>query len=252
MNNKVYLVTGATSGFGASITENLIDNGYYVIGNSRTASGLQKMEENYQGKFKGVVGDVSKEETQRNIFKELEDREILGVVVNAGGPKPGTFTELEMTDWDEAYNLVLRWKISFVHMFLPRLLNQNYGRVVFIESMSVKQPIPSLLLSNVYRMAVLGLAKSLALQYAGKNITFNTVAPGYHSTPALQRVIRNKSEKENKSNEEVIADINAGIPAGRLGEANDLASLVMWLLSDKSGYLTGQVLTMDGGVVSGY
>ncbi|MCG8702286.1 MAG: SDR family NAD(P)-dependent oxidoreductase, partial [Bacteroidales bacterium] len=225
MNRKTFLVTGATSGFGAAITELLIDNGHYVLGNARTAFGLQKLEENYPGRFKGVTGDICKEETQQGILNELKGSEILGVVVNAGGPKPGNFSELEMTDWDDAYNLVLRWKISFVDKILPRLLSQNYGRVVFIESMSVKQPISNLLLSNVYRMAVVGLAKSLALQYAGNNITFNTVAPGYHSTPALQRVIKNKSEKENKPTEEVIAGINSAIPSGRLGEAHELASL---------------------------
>ena len=252
MNDKIFIVTGATSGFGEAIAVNLINNGFKVCGNSRTEANLKHLENKYKGYFYGVSGDIMSEKTQKELFDFVEGKDIQGLVVNAGGPVPGSFEDLEMADWDVAYNLVLKWKVSLLKRFLPKMQTANYGRVVFIESMSVRQPIPNLLLSNVFRLSVVGLAKSLSQQYARNNITFNTVAPGYHSTPALERVIMNKSRKENKTREEVVEELNKKIPVGRLGKADELASLVSWLLSSEAGYATGQIYPLDGGVVVGY
>src|SRR5690625_4312479 len=156
-----------------------------------------------------------------------------------------------MNDWDAAWQLVMRWKIELSKMVAPRLVDQKYGRILFIESQSVKQPLPSLSLSNAFRAVVTGFAKSLANELAPKRVTVNVLAPGSHETPAIEQAIHNRSSLKDISYDAANADMVETIPLGRKRKAEELASRAAWLLSSHRGYLTGQTISHDGGTLAG-
>lgn len=159
--------------------------------------------------------------------------------------------ETELKDWDDAYYQLVRWKVALVKQMMNKMLKQNYGRMVFIESVSVKQPVENLVLSNALRAAVVGLMKSLSQDVAGQNITLNMIAPGYHNTAAMQRLFKKKTEIEDITLEEAKKVFESHIPVGRMGEADELARLACWLLSPFSRFVTGQTISHDGGMVKG-
>ena len=141
--------------------------------------------------------------------------------------------------------------MAFVKLMMHKMLAQNYGRIVFIESVSVKQPVENLVLSNALRAAVVGLMKSLSQDVAHQNITLNMIAPGYHNTAAMQRLFKKKADIENITLEEAKTIFERQLPVGRMGEADELARLACWLLSPLSRFVTGQTISHDGGMVKG-
>ena len=181
----------------------------------------------------------------------VDDRQLHGIIVNAGGPPAKTVLETTMDDWDMAYNTILRWKVELTKAFVPLMQPYNYGRFLFIESSSVKQPLENLVLSNSLRLAVVGMVKTLALEIATSGITLNIMAPGSHDTPAINRIYKKKSEQTGLEMDVVKEAAIKQIPVQFLGEADDFASLAIWLLSKNSRYITGQTISVDGGSVRG-
>ncbi len=196
-------------------------------------------------------GDLVHPETITRLKLEMTNRKIHGIVVNSSGPPAKSFQETNMNDWDETYRSILRWKVEFIKAFLPDLEKQGYGRVLFIESASVKQPMDNMVLSTSLRLAVTGMMKSLSREKAAKGVTFNMIAPGYHLTPAVERVIKKKSDLDEIPFQEAKSAIEAEIPLGKMGDPSELAILASWLLSPLSAYVTGQVFVVDGGISRG-
>lgn len=251
LKNQRFLVCGASSGFGRAIAETLLQEEANVIAVARRSKKLQKLKDRYESQVQIVSGDLTEEETHNKIEQKIGNDGLAGVVVNAGGPPALTPLETAVFDWDQAYKLVLRWKIELALRLVSYLTTNNYGRILFVESKSVKQPIPKLVLSNSFRAAIVGFAKSLAEEIAHEGVTVNVLAPGAHDTPAIERVIRKESEDSGKSLEEVRNDMEAAIPVGRMGKAEELASLAAWILSPHAGYVTGQTISHDGGSIKG-
>jgi 3-oxoacyl-[acyl-carrier protein] reductase len=154
-----------------------------------------------------------------------------------------------LADWDAAYKNILRWKVAITQAFIPKMMAQQYGRVVYIESASVKQPYENLVLSNSLRVAVVGMVKTLSQEIAKSGVTLNVLGPGSHNTPAVDRIYKKKSEQTGESFEDVKQKAITQIPVGILGEASDFASLALWLLSPMSRYITGETITVDGGAI---
>ena len=138
-----------------------------------------------------------------------------------------------------------------INALLPQLMPLGFGRLLFVESMSTKQPIENLALSNSMRLAVVGYAKTLSDEVASSGITVNTLGPGFHDTPAAQRVIRKKSEVDSISYEEAKEVFLSRTKMKKMGSPTDFASLAVWLLSPLSSFITGQVISVDGGLVKG-
>jgi len=172
-----------------------------------------------------------------------------GVVINAGGPPAKSFITTNITDWDDAYESILRWKVKITKELLPIFQEQKFGRLLYIESASVKQPIDNLILSNSLRLAVVGFVKSLSREVGDQGITMNIIAPGYHATPAMDRLFKKRSESQGISTSEAKTEFEKEILTGKMGDPDDLASLATWLLSNHSKYITGQTITIDGGLV---
>lgn len=251
IDNHRFLVCGASSGFGRAVAERLLEEEADVIVVARRKKKLEELKKEYGDRVHIVAGDLTDEKTHNEIEAAIGNRQIHGVLVNSGGPPALTPMETAILDWDKAYESVLRWKIELVLRLVSYFTSKNYGRILFIESQSVKQPIPKLVLSNSYRAAVVGFAKSLSEEIAGQGVTVNVLAPGSHDTPAIERVIKKESDDTDKSPEEVRTEMEAGIPVGRFGKPEEIASLAAWILSPHAAYVTGQTISHDGGGIKG-
>jgi len=251
LSDRFFIVLGAGSGFGRAIAEQLLLEGASVLAVARTESILKAFKAKAGDKLSILAGDITQAAVQQEVFLMAKDKKIDGALINAGGPPAKAFMETELFEWDEAYRSLLRWKVAFVQELTDVMLHQQYGRIVFIESLSVKQPVENLVLSNSLRLAVVGFVKSLAADVASKGVTLNVLAPGYHNTAAMQRLFDKMASIKNTSIEEAKSIFENKIPVGKMGEATDMAMLAVWLLSPMSRYVTGQTISHDGGSISG-
>lgn len=251
LTNQRFIICGASSGFGEAIARQLLREGAELVLVARRGDLLREKFKDYSGKINIIQGSLIYDDTIDQIEKAAKSGELHGVLFNAGGPPTGTPLQTDMKDWDSSWQLVMRWKIDLAIRLAPILTKKNYGRMLFIESQSVKQPLPSLVLSNSFRAGVVGFAKSLALEIAKQGVTVNVLAPGSHETPAIDRVIKNNSSVQGITYDEAKKEMEENVPVGRMGKAEELASLAAWLLSQKSGYVTGQTISHDGGVIKG-
>lgn len=251
LTNQRFLICGASSGFGRAIAHALLREGASLIVVARRKQVLDDEFDSYGDRVESVTGSLTDPGTIDRIVETTEKETLHGLVINAGGPPTGTPLETTMEQWDDSWQLVMRWKIDLTLRLAPRLVKRGYGRILYIESKSVKEPIPLLTLSNSFRAGVVGFAKSLALELAPKGVTVNVLAPGAHDTPAIKRVIDKRSQMEGISKEEARRATESGIPVRRMGTAEEFASLASWILSPLSGYVTGQTISHDGGAISG-
>ncbi|TVQ66017.1 MAG: SDR family oxidoreductase [Balneolaceae bacterium] len=251
ISEQRFIVCGASSGFGLAIAKQLLIEGAVVVAVARRGDQLHELYGNFKDRVEIIEGSLIYGETLDKIEKSARERPFHGIVLNAGGPPTGTPLQTNMMDWDAAWQLVMRWKIDLALRLAPLLREKRYGRLLFIESQTVKQPLPSLVLSNAFRAGIAGFAKSLALEIAPDGVTVNLMAPGSHETPAIERVIKNNSQTLGISYEKAKKELEAKIPVGRMGTAEEFASLAAWLLSPHSSYVTGQTISHDGGIVAG-
>ena len=251
VKDRLFAVTGATSGFGAAIAHALLLEGASLIVNARQPEGLEKLQQQYGSRVEILQGDITTDAVIADMFRKIGSRLLDGMVINAGGPPAKSFAETQMSDWDAAYASILRWKVKITHEILDKMGPQQYGRIVFIESAAVKQPIENLVLSNSMRLAVVGFVKTLSQEIAHLGITANVLAPGYHATPAMERLFEKKSMLLGISPNEAQALFEKESLTGKLGDPADLASLALWLLSPHAAFITGQTISVDGGLIKG-
>jgi 3-oxoacyl-[acyl-carrier protein] reductase len=249
LSGKKFLVTGATSGLGKAIAVALLAEGAKIIAIARGEEKLKALQAIAPDNVQIIAGDITKPSFLEMILPSLLTEELQGIVVNAGGPPAKTVLETTLQDWDTAYKNILRWKVQLIQALVPKMMERKYGRVVFIESASVKQPMENLVLSNSLRVAVVGMVKTLSQEIASTGVTLNIMGPGSHNTPAIDRIYQKKSEQTGLPFDEVKQKAIQLIPVGALGEAADFASLALWLLSPFSRYVTGETITLDGGMV---
>lgn len=251
LKDKYFVVGGAGDGFGKAITVTLANEEAYVLAVSRTEDKLKRLKDRFPDRIEYIVGDITTDTVIQRIVEWAKLKNISGAVINAGGPPAGGYKDISMNQWDEAWQHIVRWKIQLINSLLPIFIGNHYGRIVCIESESVKQPVDSLILSNSMRPAVVGFAKTVSREVASGGVTINVLAPGFHKTGAIDRLFAKKSELKNISLEEARLEYEAGIPVGEIGKPEEFASIAVWLLSPLSRYVTGQTITHDGGAVKG-
>jgi 3-oxoacyl-[acyl-carrier protein] reductase len=189
------------------------------------------------------------ENTVASVKREFGSIDVL--VNNCGGPVPGTSRELSEPKWQNAFEQVLLSVVRFCNLIVPDMIIKEWGRIINIVSISVKQPIDNLVLSNSLRMGVLGFAKSLSNEVAKYNITVNNVAPGFTLTNRLYELAVERAKREKLSHEEILAEMAKQVPMNRLALPREIASAVVFLASENAGYLTGNTIHVDGGWVKG-
>ena len=251
ITDNLFIVGGATSGLGLAIANALIAEGANIIAIARQEDGLKNLQLAAPNKVQYVVGNLTENTTEIIMACDvlIGKKTLTGLLINAGGPPAKTILETTLQDWDDAYKNILRWKVQFIKHYAPKLIQQNYGRILCIESSAVKQPLENLVLSNSLRLAVVGFVKTLSQEIASTGVTVNIIAPGAHNTPAINRLYLKKSEQTGLPFDETKINAIKQIPVNTLGEADDFASLAIWLLSPLSKYVTGQTYSLDGGAV---
>jgi len=170
-------------------------------------------------------------------------------VTNSGGPPSNSFRNTKPEDWRSTVDQLLMSAIFFAREGLPRMQKNKWGRLITITSSAVKQPVDGLLLSNSVRAAVTGLARTLANEYAADGITVDNVCPGYTRTARLDGLASTISARTGAKPEEVFANWEREIPAGRLGRPDEFATVVAFLASERASYVTGVSIAADGGLV---
>lgn len=251
ISGQLFIVGGATSGFGRAVAESLAGEGAIIITIARGREALHELQKKYPDNIEILCADIMHPDTKEQLLTIINGRQVHGMLINAGGPPAKTASEATLEDWDTAYKTVLRWKIDMIQALVPGMINNNYGRIVFVEGASVKQPMENLVLSNSMRLAVVGYVKTLSQEISKYGITLNVLAPGYHVTAAMNRLLIKKTEQTGLTNESVVSEYINQTSVGFLGAPEDFASLATWLLSPHSRYITGQTISVDGGVVKG-
>ena len=257
IKGKTVLVTAASKGIGKAVAEVFAAEGCNVAICSRTKDDLIDTAKEINLKY-GIdplwcICDLNKtsnlERTYKAVKKEYGSVDIL--VNNCGGPSPGQFIEIDDNDWEFAYNQVLMSAVRLSRLVLPDMIKKEWGRIVNVTSISVKQPVDNLILSNSLRAGIVGFAKSLSNEVGNHNITVNNVAPGLTLTNRLYELAVIEAKKENKSHEEVLADMAKRVPLNRLAAPEEIANVVVFLASKQASYVTGTTIQVDGGFVKG-
>jgi 3-oxoacyl-[acyl-carrier protein] reductase len=255
LTGRVALVTAASKGLGRATATRLAAEGARVMVSSRGAEQLARTAAEIAGETGAQVescpADVSDAADLDRLLRETRER--LGgvdvLVNNAGGPRPGGFDALDDAAWQEAFELNLLSTVRLFRGVLPHMRAQGWGRIVTIASSSIRQPIDDLTLSNTFRVGLLGLAKSVALEVAGDGVLVNTLGPGRIATDRVATLDAGRAERTGRPVEEVRAQNEAGIPVGRYGTAEEFANVAAFFASGANTYVTGQHLLVDGGMV---
>lgn len=259
LHGKTALVLAGSRGFGKAVALGLAAEGAAVAvcargeGELRTAAAEIQDAGGKDARVLALAADIADPGAMADLTAQVEQE--LGPVdlllLNGGGPPAGSFGELDLEQWEAAYRLLVESSVSTCRLLMPGMMARGWGRIIQITSISVFQPVENLVLSNVLRPAVHSLIRNLALEAAPSGVTVNSVAPGFHMTSAVERLITRKIEQTGCTREDVLAGWTGEIPLGRLGKPEELASLVLYLMSEGAAYITGQNLVCDGGWVRG-
>ncbi len=264
MKDKIAIVCGASRGMGRAIAEEFLMSGASVAICARDEERLmetiryltfkavsQLHDKNAPNRIIAVPGDVRKVADIETVVHETVDAfgTVHILVNNYGGPPAAYFEELSDEDWQDSFELVFMSVVRAIRLVAPYMKKQQWGRIINMTSMSVKQPIDNLVLSNSMRLAVVGLAKTLAGQWAKYGITINNIAPGPVKTERIEELSRAIAERDGVSYEEALQSWINTVPAGRFGKHEEKAKLVAYLASPEAGFITGTTIQIDGGAV---
>ncbi|KEZ52742.1 SDR family oxidoreductase [Metabacillus indicus] len=251
---KTALVAASSQGLGRAVAEALAIEGANVMITSRDPEKLHRVKEEISKKASGRIEykacDLSNGEEIVQLVEETAKRfgTIDLLVNNAGGPPTGTFEMMTDEDWQKSFDLNVMSHVRLIRAVLPYMRGKG-GKIVNIASSSVKEPIPGLVLSNTFRLGIVGLTKTLAAELAPYQILINTAAPGRIATDRTASLDQAAAERLGISAEEAEELNNKKIPAGRYGTPGEFAAYVLFLLSEANTYMTGQTQLIDGGLV---
>jgi 3-oxoacyl-[acyl-carrier protein] reductase len=248
IRGRVALVTGASSGLGEAVALALAREGARVALAARRRERLEAVAA--QAKQYGAadarafVTDLSEGGSGQRLLdrvrSELGEAEIL--ILNGGGPQPGTFMQIDLGAWDRAYATMLRSMVELAKSAVPAMRARGWGRIVALTSSSVKQPIPTLVLSNALRIALVSALKSLSIEVAKDGVTVNSIATGRILTDRLRELYADERAMTEAAKRD--------IPVGRVATPDEFAPMTVFLCSDAAGYVTGQTIAVDGGLIA--
>jgi 3-oxoacyl-[acyl-carrier protein] reductase len=257
LTGKVALVAGGSMGLGRAVAAEFAREGARVAICALDDDELSHAEEYLQGiagsDVLAVPADLAVPREAAQFVRTVIDRfgTVDVLVNNAGGPPSVSFPDIDDDLWDYGFRLNLMSTIAMTREAVPVMKEKRWGRIINMTSISVKQPIDGLILSNTIRAGVIGLAKTLSNELAPFNITVNSVCPGYTMTDRVKNLAVTVAAKEGVSPETIIGRWEASIPAGRLGTPAEFAALVAFLASERAAYITGTAIQIDGGWYKG-
>ncbi len=257
IKGKVALVTASSKGIGRAVAEGLVAEGCMVSICSRNKEDLlataKEIKKKYGVEPSWCVCDLNKlsdiESTVATITRQLGSIDIL--INNCGGPESGHFQDLTDNHWQSAFEQVLLSTVRLCNLTVPDMILKEWGRIINITSVAVKQPIDNLMLSNSLRNGVIGFSKSLSNEVAKYNVTVNNIAPGYTLTNRIYDLAVHKAKQSQMSHEDVLTEMANEIPMNRLAGPEEIASAIVFLASKQAGYITGSTIQVDGGLNKG-
>ena len=255
LKDKVVLITASSKGIGKATAELFLKEGSKVVICSSNSTNLKiaadELKTSTGNQPLTGVCDLNSTDDLINIVQlaKKEYGEIDILVNNCGGPVPGMFDDLNDLNWQNAVDQVLMSVVRLTREVLPDMKKKNWGRIINITSLTVKQPVDNLMLSNSMRSAVTAFSKSLSNEVGKYNITINNVAPGYTLTSRLYELAEIRSKERGITREEMLAEMASVVPMKRLADPHEIASMIVYLTSEQAGYITGQTIAVDGGVI---
>ena len=251
ITGKTALLMSSTRGLGFGCATALVAEGVRVVINGRNTERGTDAISKLGGKAQFVQADVSQPEERARLFKEA--RSHLGtisiLVTNADGPPPGTFMSKSNKDWQAAFELTMLSALDMVQRCLPEMIEQGYGRIINISSISAKEITPGVPLANGIKPGLLGALGTLAREVAAMGVTVNSILPGPFDTDLLRRFAPHAIGRPDISPEEAVKLYAERGPMKRLGTIEEFGALCTFLCSRQAGYITGQSIVIDGGKV---
>jgi len=256
LRDKVALVPASSKGIGFGVARTLAREGCNVVISSRNQDSISKaqaliVEETGNKNVHAVRADLTVKGEIDNLLDKIETR--FGTVdvlaYNTGPPKPGTFKELSDADWDHAVKLLLMSAIWLTRRVVPSMEAKKWGRLIYVTSSTLRQPVPSLVLSNAVRLSIAGLSKSLALEYGPSGITSNVILQVHILTDRQRQVAEDLASRTGKSVEQAMEEMVRDVPLGRYGQTEEIGSLAAFLASERASYINGAMLAIDGGLI---
>lgn len=257
LDGKVALVTGASRGLGFATALKLAQEGADVAINSRSVDHLLNAKEMIERKTGKKVftyaGDLTNPEIPKLLMRSViaEYRHLDILITNAGGPPSGKFEDFDDATWQYAVELSFLSHVRLIREALPYLRKSNGASVLSITSISVKQPMESLILSNSIRLATIGLVKSLALELGKDGIRFNSILPSSTDTERIYDLAMNRSIANSSSIEEEYQKLARGSVLGRIARPEEFANVAAFLVSPAASFVTGVMMPVDGGSYKG-
>ena len=253
LKNKIALVTASSKGLGRASAEVLAEEGAKIAICARDGKVLKETADEIANTTRSEVLAIPADMTSAHDIERVVNETVSHfgalhiLVTNAGGPPAGYFNEFDDRQWQEAFNLTMMSAIRLIRAALPHMEKEKWGRIINITSLSVKEPIDNLILSNSIRAAVHGMAKTVANQVAEHGITVNNVMPSYIHTDRIQQLVQDTAERTGQTEQEVLASLSELTPVGRVGQPKELGALVAFLASEQAAYINGVSIPVDGG-----
>jgi 3-oxoacyl-[acyl-carrier protein] reductase len=252
IHRKIALVCGASRGIGAACAKALADEGAATILVARNVEMLVNAVEEIRkggGDAQYLVQDLARiDELEMAAGKALSMYGRVDILVNnTGGPPAGDNLSFGAEVWEESFRGTFLSAAMLTRHLIHHMSDNKWGRIINLTSISVKQPIEGLILSNSIRMAVVGWAKTLSREFAAKGVTINNVATGYTLTERLRDIAQKRAAGEGRDMDVIIREMAEAIPMKRMAEPGEIADLVVFLASERASYITGITVPIDGG-----
>lgn len=257
LKNRGVIVAASSEGIGRATAETFAREGAQVAMCARTESTLREAAAEIQSVTGAEVYAEPLDVTDapavlrfiENVAKRFGRIDIC--VANAGGPPAKNFLSVSIDEWRKAVDMNFLSVVHLAKAVIPYMQRHRWGRIITITSVSVKQPVTELVMSNAVRAGVVGLVKSLSNEFGKDGILVNNVAPGYTATERLKELAGVRALAAGTSPEEVYGQWSAEIPLRRIGQPQETADAILWLASERASYITGQTLLVDGGIYRG-
>jgi 3-oxoacyl-[acyl-carrier protein] reductase len=258
LNGKPVLVMASSAGIGRGIAFEFAREGATPILFARRKDKLVEVQNSIEHetgiKPRIYAGDITNQADIKTLFESIESEfgSLFALVNNTGGPAAGTFEKFNDDDWQKAYELTLLSYIRTIRGSIPLMRKHGCGRIINNTSSSTKIVLDNLLLSNTFRMGIVGLSKTLASELGPDNILVNVIGPGKINTERVDYLDSIRAEKQNLTLDEFRKKVFAGIPLGRYGDTSEIGRMVVFLCSGANSYISGQNILVDGALVKAY
>jgi 3-oxoacyl-[acyl-carrier protein] reductase len=257
IKGRVAIVAASSQGIGRAIAEAFAAEGCRVAMCARNSQKLEAAADAIRQEFRvdllakafDVTDPVAVHDFVAAVVQQFGSVDIC--VTNAGGPPAKGFLAASVEEWRKAIDTNFMSTVYFAREVIPHMQKKRWGRIITLTSISTKQPVADLVLSNASRAAVVGLVKSLANEFGKDGILVNNVGPGYTATDRLKELARARSASQNKTEDEICAAWASDSALKRVGQPSEVADTVVWLASERASYITGQTLLVDGGAYKG-